>query len=77
MPLNALHAHALAALAHEPRNAPEWQVRGAHEETAQRIAVRRQFAAHLLFGRPLGDAAQLWTRNWAHLTAVQAALENR
>ncbi|MCD0160015.1 hypothetical protein IHN63_01710 [Deinococcus sp. 6YEL10] len=75
--MNTLHAAALATFAQEPRNAPEWQVRGIHEENAQHVAVRRQFAAHLLFGRPLGSAAQRWVQNRARVAAVQAAQESR
>ncbi|MCD0164588.1 hypothetical protein [Deinococcus sp. 12RED42] len=75
--MTGLHAAALASLTQEPRNAPEWQVRGVHEENAQHVAVRRQFAAHLLFGRPLGSAAERWVQNRARVAAVLAAQEAR
>ncbi|GGB68932.1 hypothetical protein [Deinococcus soli (ex Cha et al. 2016)] len=71
------HAFALAALSHEPRNVLIWGVHGSARELACRVAVRREFAALLLFGRPLGSWGQLWAANWQRTLAARAAQDAR
>lgn len=49
--------------------------RGLQHEVAARVAVRREFAAHVVLGRPLGDWGERWAEGYQRAQRAQA--ENR
>lgn len=45
--------------------------RGIQHEVAARVAVRREFAAHLVLGRALGDWGERWVEGYQRAQAAR------